>query len=55
MRMISRIPLPIIVTSCRRRYGDCMYRSICEGEPSDRQRIINERFKIAEVWDISND
>lgn len=42
-------------TSCRRRYGDCIYRKVCEGQPDDRQRLIDEQFKEAENWDINND
>jgi hypothetical protein len=44
------------MTSCMRRYGPCMYRPICQGEPNDRERIIREQFKIAEkAWDIGNE
>lgn len=44
------------LTSCRRRYGDCIFRHVCQGEPSDRQRLLNEQFKVAEkVWDVGND
>lgn len=43
-------------TSCKRKYGDCIFRRICEGNPSDRQRLIEAQFRIADrVWDISND
>lgn len=43
-------------TACRRKYGDCIFRRVCEGEPTDRQRLIEEQFKKADrKWDISND
>jgi len=43
-------------TSCRRRFGDCIFRHVCEGEPEDRQRLLNEKFKVSDrIWDISND
>ncbi len=43
-------------TSCRKRYGDCIFRHVCCGEPSDRGRLIEEQFKIADkVWDVNND
>lgn len=44
------------MTSCFRRYGPCMYRPICSTNPNDRDRVIKEKFKIAErVWDIGNE
>lgn len=43
-------------TACKRKYGDCIFRKVCEGNPNDRQRLIEEQFKVAEKkWDISND
>lgn len=43
-------------TSCRKRFGDCIFRKICEGEPTDRARLIMEQFRVNDrVWDISND
>lgn len=41
---------------CSGKYGPCRYNEVCEGEPSDRQRILLEKYKIADkVWDVTND
>ena len=43
-------------TSCQRRYGPCIFRKVCEGQPNDRERLLREQFKVAEqIWDPNND
>lgn len=42
-------------TSCSRKYGDCLYRKVCEGQPNDRERLIRDQFRTAKKWDVVND
>ena len=43
-------------TSCSRKYGPCIFRKVCEGQPVDRERLLKEQFKVAErVWDVPLD
>jgi len=37
------------------KYNGCMYRKVCEGNASDRDRFMKLNFKIGDVWDPSND
>jgi len=41
--------------SCRRRYGDCIFRKVCEGEPSDRERLLQSQFMVGKPWDIGQE
>lgn len=42
-------------TSCRRRHN-CIFRKVCQGQPTDRNRLINEQFKVSDrEWDVGND
>jgi len=36
------------------KYNGCMYRRICESQPSDRDRFMKLNFKIGETWDPVN-
>lgn len=43
------------LTSCDRKYGKCIFRKVCEGQPTDRERLILEQFKVADkIWDVVN-
>jgi hypothetical protein len=33
------------------KWNGCIYRGVCEANPSDRQRVINEHFMVGESWD----
>lgn len=42
--------------SCKNTFGACIFAPVCSGQPTDRERIIREKFKMADkVWDVNND
>jgi hypothetical protein len=41
--------------SCEGRYGNCSFTRVCEGNPTDRERLLKEAFTVGAAWDISND
>jgi hypothetical protein len=45
------------MSSCQSsKYGPCRFHEVCEAEPNDRVRIINEKFKVNDKpWDVLND
>ncbi len=43
-------------TSCDRKYGHCLFKKVCSGQPTDRERLIMEQFKVNDkVWDVTNE
>lgn len=41
-------------SNCEGKYGWCVFKGICEGDPEDRERIIKENFIKGPKWDPSN-
>ena len=41
-------------TNCD-KWNGCIFRHVCEANPSDRQRVLNEHFVIGETWDPGNE
>lgn len=49
---IAENHFPMNLTSCD-KYSGCIYRAICESDPTSREWTIDKNYKVGKPWDVS--
>lgn len=45
---------PPNITSCQGKYGPCAFLDVCEGNPNDRERLLQQAFVVGPEWNPTN-